>query len=220
MTRPYVILSAAMTLDGKIASKTGDSKISDESDLILVHKLRNEVDAIMIGINTVLVDDPILSVRYVERKRNPIRVIVDSLARTPIDSRIVKSAFEIETYLAISGIVDEERRSLLEGFGMKMIICGDKRGVNLKALLDTLGERGIESLMLEGGSALNWGMLSKGLVDEIRLTIAPIIVGGSDATSLVSGDGFLEIENGVRLKLRDVKKVGDFLRVHYDVKND
>jgi len=208
-----------MTLDGKIASKTGDSKISDEPDLQEVHHLRNEVDAIMVGINTVLVDDPMLNVRYVKKRKDPIRVIVDSLARIHDDSRIVKTAKDIETYLAITDHVPEERKATLEGFGIHLIVCGTKRGVQLPSLMEKLHDIGIKNLMLEGGSALNWGMISEGLVDEIRLTIAPVIVGGSDATSLISGEGFLEIEDGVKLSLIDVKQNGDFLRVRYKLMN-
>ncbi|MFW9921551.1 MAG: 2,5-diamino-6-(ribosylamino)-4(3H)-pyrimidinone 5'-phosphate reductase [Candidatus Thorarchaeota archaeon] len=217
MKRPYVILNAAMTLDGKIASKTGDSKISDEMDLIEVHRLRNEVDAIMVGINTVLIDDPILNVRLVEKKQNPIRVIVDSQARIPNDSQIIKTAKEIDTYLAISNEVEEDRRQKLVSFGVKVIVCGNSGGVDLTELMHNLAELGVRVLMLEGGSVLNWSMLSSGLVDEIRLTIAPTIVGGRKATSLVSGEGFADIESGVKLTLVKLEQRKDFVMVQYKV---
>lgn len=218
MNRPYVILSAAMTLGGKIAATSGDSKISDKADLIAVHELRNRVDAIMIGIQTVLIDDPLLNVRYVEKKKDPIRVIVDSKARLPLGSRIVESSDEIKTYVAASVRASQKNVQALENKGLEVIICGNDE-VDLACLLNELGSRGIKTLMLEGGSTLNWGMAEFHLIDEVHITIAPIIVGGNTAKSLVGGEGFSVIQEGLKLKLGDITRHGDYLSLRYLVVN-
>ncbi len=214
MNRPYVILSAAMTLGGKIASTSGDSEISDEADLVAVHELRNEVDAIMVGIETVLIDDPMLDVRLVKKKKDPIRIIADSKARLPLGSRIVKTCHEIKTYVAASDRASRKRVEALENSGVEVILCG-KEEVDLVCLLNELGARGIKTLMLEGGSTLNWGMAELHLIDEIHVTIAPIIVGGSRAKSLVGGEGFSLIQQGLKLKLGDITRHGDYLSLRY-----
>ncbi len=214
MNRPYVILSAAMTLGGKIAATSGDSEISDKADLVAVHELRNEVDAIMVGIQTVLVDDPMLNVRYVERKKDPIRVVVDSKARLPLESRIVKTCHQIKTYVAASDRASQKRVRALENKGLEVITCGNNE-VDLVCLLNELGSRGIKTLMLEGGSTLNWGMAELHLIDEIHVTIAPIIVGGTKAKSLVGGEGFSVIQEGLKLKLGDIVRRGDYLSLRY-----
>lgn len=214
MNRPYVILSAAMTLGGKIAATSGDSEISDKADLVAVHELRNEVDAIMVGIQTVLIDDPILNVRYIKKKKDPIRVIVDSKARLPLGSRIVKTCQEIKTYVAASEKASQKRVQALENKDLEVIICGNDE-VDLVCLLNELGSRGVKTLMLEGGSTLNWGMAELHLIDEVHVTIAPIIVGGKTAKSLVGGEGFSVIQDGLKLKLGDIIRRGDYISLRY-----
>ncbi|MEM2856742.1 MAG: 2,5-diamino-6-(ribosylamino)-4(3H)-pyrimidinone 5'-phosphate reductase [Candidatus Nitrosocaldaceae archaeon] len=215
--KPYTILNAAMSLDGKIASKSRDSKISSEKDLLRVHKLRSEVDAIMIGINTAINDDPLLTARYGYNAK-PIRVIVDSNVRIRKDSRIVKSSKEIKTILAIAeNNIDKARE--LEEHGIEVIAIGEHK-VDLKRLLSILYSKNIKSLMLEGGGELNWSMLYNGLVDEIIISIAPLIIGGRDAITLVEGDGFTSINSCIRLHLKDVIRIDDEVIVRYNVINN
>lgn len=217
MNRPYVILNSAMTLDGKIATKRGDSQISDKDDWTYVHKLRNKVDAIMVGINTVIVDDPMLNVRLAKKIKDPKRIIVDSSGRIPLTSQIVKSAKEIKTYLAVTNSIKEDKISQLESNGLEIVVCGDKKHVDLTILMEKLYEKEVKKVLLEGGSTLNWGMLSAHLVHEVRITIGPHIVGGKDAKTLVDGDGFDTIADGVNLELVDFKRTGNYIRLKYFV---
>jgi 2,5-diamino-6-(ribosylamino)-4(3H)-pyrimidinone 5'-phosphate reductase len=213
MTRPYVILNAAMTLDGKIATVAGDSKISCGKDLDRLHKLRASVDAVMVGVGTVLADDPLLTVRRVEGK-NPVRVIVDGEAKTPPDAKVFDSS--AKTIVAVSKLAPGRRIEKLRTTGAEVIVIGD-REVDLRRLLKRLRSLAIRRLLLEGGSTLNWGMLKRGLVDEVRVTVAPQIVGGAKAKPLVGGAGFAEIRDGIKLKLLNVKKVGKNILLTYRV---
>ncbi|MCP8304106.1 MAG: 2,5-diamino-6-(ribosylamino)-4(3H)-pyrimidinone 5'-phosphate reductase [archaeon] len=210
--RPYVILNAAMTLDGKIATKTGDSKMSSKEDLVRVHGLRASVDAIMVGINTVLVDDPSLTVRYCEGK-NPMRVVVDSRARTPVESRIISS--KSPTLIATTSKAPEDRVKNLERAGAKVIVCGGGEKVDLKILLKKLKEMGVRKVVVEGGGNINWSFVSQNLFDELHVTICPFIIGGRDSVTLVEGDGVARIDEGVRVKLYEVKRFGDEVVLTY-----
>ncbi|MEM2205379.1 MAG: 2,5-diamino-6-(ribosylamino)-4(3H)-pyrimidinone 5'-phosphate reductase [Candidatus Hadarchaeales archaeon] len=214
MRRPYVIMNAAMTLDGKIATKEGDSKISCPEDLDRVHRLRAEVDAIMVGAGTVLSDDPSLTVRRAKGK-NPLRVVVDGRASIPPTARILDRSSP--TLVAVSERAPEARVRELRRRGAEVIRKGREK-VDLPRLLEELGKRGIRKILLEGGSTLNWYMLSSGLVDEIRVAVSPMIVGGEKAKTLVGGEGFGRVEEGIRLELKKVSKVGKDLLLVYKVK--
>lgn len=204
-----------MTLDGKIATKTGSSEISGSEDLLYVHKLRKKMDAIMVGINTVLADDPRLTVHKIPSKpdENPIRVVVDSSARTPMDYRILNQ--DAPTVIAVSEIAPSDRVNLLKKKA-DVIICGQKK-VNLECLMDELGSKGIKTIMLEGGSTLNYSMLMAGFVSKIRVCIAPMIAGGYQAKTLVDGPGVDYMKDALTLKLRKSYSLGDDLIVEYDV---
>jgi len=212
LRKPYVILSAAMSLDGKIATRDGDSAFSDEEDWKRVHRLRSQVDAIMVGIGTILHDDSKLTSKA---GKNPIRVVVDSRARTPPNARVITVKPEVETIIAVTSRAPPERTSNLEKAGAKVLVCGDGERVDLKILMEKLYDMGVRSLMLEGGGNLNWGMLSKGLVDEIRVAVSPVMVGGKDAVTLVEGEGFSRVEEGVKLELVNTEKVGKCLVLTY-----
>ncbi len=214
--KPYVILNAAMSLDGKIASKDYDSKLSSNSDLKRVHKLRSTVDAIMVGINTVIKDDPMLTVRY-DYKGNPIRIIIDSKGRIDKESRIIKSSKDIKTIIVISEIA-KDRVNELNSYGVNVIISGYNK-VDLKALMPILYKQGIRRILLEGGGELNWSMLKERLVDEIIVTIEPVIIGGRDAITLVEGEGFSKVSDSIKIVLKDIERVNDEIILHYHVIN-
>ncbi|MCP8311197.1 MAG: 2,5-diamino-6-(ribosylamino)-4(3H)-pyrimidinone 5'-phosphate reductase [Candidatus Methylarchaceae archaeon HK01M] len=210
--RPYVILNAAMTLDGKIATKTEDSKISSKQDLVRVHELRASVDAIIVGINTVLVDDPSLTVRYCEGK-NPMRVVLDSRARIPVESRVISS--NSPTLISTTSKAPEDRVKNLERAGVKVIVCGEGKKVDLKILLKKLKDMGIRKVLVEGGGNINWSFINQNLFDELIVTICPFIIGGRDSVTLVEGDGVAKIDEGFRVKLFEVKRFGDELVLRY-----
>src|SRR5438552_6696080 len=217
-SRPYVILNAAMSLDGKIATYTGDSRLSSPSDLRRVHRLRASVDGIMVGMRTLLRDDPKLTVKFARgRKRH--RIIVDSTADTPLTSYVVRTARENPTIVAVTSRAPSSRIETLERRGVKVFVCGKGSLVSLKILLQTLRKLGIRKILLEGGGALNWSMVSNGLVDEISVAITPRILGGEEAVTLVEGKGSPLVRDGVKLKLLNTSKYGPDLVVHYKVQN-
>jgi 2,5-diamino-6-(ribosylamino)-4(3H)-pyrimidinone 5'-phosphate reductase len=214
--KPYVILNAGMTLDGKIASKSRNSEISCKEDLKRVHELRKKVDAIMVGVNTAIIDNPRLTVHKIPGKKeeNPVRVLVDSRGRTPLSSRIFND--EAKTIVAVSKKASEDRIRELKKKA-EVIICGEEK-VDLRCLMDELGKRSIKTLLLEGGGTLNWGMLKEGLVDEVRVAISPVIVGGEKAVTLVEGEGFDLIREGIKLELKKHYLLGRDLILEYVVK--
>ena len=214
--RPHVILNAAMTLDGKIATRSGDSRISSGIDLKQLHMMRSRADAVMIGIGTQLNDNPLLTVRR-GKGRNPIRIVVDSLARTPPKSRIL-SAKAGCTIVAVSKKAPNARIKKLQQAGAKVIRCGT-RYVDLRALLAKLYTMGIRRVLLEGGGKLNWSMLAGRLVDEMRVTVAPFVVGGENATTLVEGFGVGRMSHAIRLSLAKSTRNGSELVLSYKVRN-
>lgn len=221
-----VTINGAMTVDGKIATASGDSKISSREDLLRVHKLRASVDAIVVGISTILGDDPRLTVRLVKGK-NPTRVIVDSRGRVPIDSQIMQTAPKIRTIVAVTDQAPEEKIRTLEELGAQVLVISEGKkgqsaavphGVNLKELFRRLEKMRLRRILVEGGGELNWSLLRLGLVDELIVTIAPKIAGGRLATTLVEGDGFDEIAQGISLQLKrmEQKNTGELI-LHYRV---
>lgn len=211
--RPWVVLNAGITLDGKIATKSRDSKISCPEDLQRVHRLRSEVDGVMVGINTALIDDPKLTAHKIAGGRNPVRIVVDSKARISPSAQVFKG--DARTIIAVSRKAPEERlRRIREK--AEVIVCGEDR-VDLRCLMRKLYRRGIKKLLLEGGGTLNWSMLKEGLVDEVRVAIAPRLVGGRDAVTLVEGEGYELIEEGVKLRLKKSYPLGEDLILEYEV---
>lgn len=224
MMRPYVILNAAMTLDGKIATQTGSSNISGEEDLKRVHEIRKECDGIMVGIGTVLADDPRLTVHKINAKPedNPIRVVVDSKFRTPVDARITNA--DAQTIIAVANeykedVMASDKFETFKKRGVKIFFSGEKR-VDLKLLMIYLHEEGIDRLMLEGGATLNFSMIKSGLIDEISICVAPMVVGGANAKTFFDGEGFDMMDDAVRLELTDSYSLGKDLILNYKVVND
>jgi 2,5-diamino-6-(ribosylamino)-4(3H)-pyrimidinone 5'-phosphate reductase len=213
--KPYILLSAAMSIDGKIATKAGDPEFSDDEDWKEVHSLRTQVDAILVGKNTILQDNPKLHIKYHEHK-GYTRIVIDSNLSIPIDSNVIK--FKPEIYPTIICVKENISRDKIESFevkGVKIIKAGKGEQVDIKLLMPLLYEAGIKSILLEGGGTLNWSFVKEKLVDEIRITIAPWLVGGKDAVSLVDGEGFEKIIEAPRFKLIGVANRDDYVIIRY-----
>ena len=223
--KPYVILNAAMTLDGKIATKTGSSEISGPEDLERVHEIRKKADGIMVGIGTVLADDPRLTVHKIPSSKsdNPIRVVVDNKARTPIDFRILND--DADTIIAVGSICDENNPdsdedavSRAKAISQKAdVFYSSKTPVDLVEFMDYLYSKGIKTLMLEGGATLNFSMIKDNLIDEVRICIAPMIAGGRDAKTFFDGEGFDYMKDAVKLELIKSYSCGKDFVMEYKV---
>jgi 2,5-diamino-6-(ribosylamino)-4(3H)-pyrimidinone 5'-phosphate reductase len=195
-----------MTIDGKIATNLGDSTISSKQDLRRVHRLRSSVDAIVIGISTVIIDNPRLTVRLLKRCGiTPVRIIVDSIGRIPLDSKILKSASKINTIVAVTRRASDKRVDKIMRTGAMVIVAGAKT-VDLKELFYILKKMGFKKILVEGGGELNWSILQLGIVNELIVTVAPRIVGGRRATTLVEGDGYRRISEGIKMELIKVSR--------------
>ena len=210
---PLVTLKTAMTLDGKIASHTGVSRwITGEEARLRVHEMRDASDAILVGIGTVLADDPSLTTRLPHRAgKNPLRVVLDSAARTPHDARLVTDG-AAPTVIAVSERADPQRVDRLRACGAEVVTLGAER-VELPRVLDWLGARDCTSLLVEGGAAVNWSFLSGGYVDRICAFIAPMLMGGMEAPTPIGGIGFDAPQAALHLQDMHVEPVGADLLV-------
>ena len=190
-----------MSIDGKISTRKNDSAISSKLDLVRVHKLRSTVDGIMIGISTVLEDDPMLNVRYsTTGMKNPTRIIIDSKARIPLNSRIIDSSNKIQTIIAVTHNASSRKINEIQKKGAQVLVYGNGK-VNLRNLFQQLEKMGLKKIIVEGGGEINWSVLKLGLVNELVVTISPIVIGGRDAKTLVEGKGFTNISDGIKMKL-------------------
>jgi 2,5-diamino-6-(ribosylamino)-4(3H)-pyrimidinone 5'-phosphate reductase len=210
-----IIVNVAMTIDGKIATVTGDSKISSPIDLKRVHKLRAEMDAIIVGISTVIADDPLLTVRHVDGK-NPARVIIDSNGSISLNSRIINTANNVKTMVAVSEKAEQKRITDLEKYNVEVIRCGKDR-VDLKKLFHLLESRDMKNIMIEGGGEVIWSILKEKLATELNVTIAPLIVGGRNAKTMAEGEGFKKMAEAINLKLERVERYDDEVILYYTV---
>ena len=212
---PFVTLKVAASLDGKIATRTGESRwITGESARRRVHQLRNEVDAVLVGIGTVLRDDPLLTTRLgIADQRDPIRVIVDNLARLPLRAKAVNRASTAPTILAVSQTAPRGKLEALEREGVQVIVVENSpRRVSLERLMEALGKRGILSVMIEGGAEINASALREGVVDKVLVFLAPILIGGKSTSTAVGGDGIESLAQALRLRdVRIEKFDGDIL---------
>jgi diaminohydroxyphosphoribosylaminopyrimidine deaminase/5-amino-6-(5-phosphoribosylamino)uracil reductase len=203
---PFVTLKVAASLDGKIATRTGESRwITGESARRRVHQLRNEVDAVLVGIGTVLRDDPLLTTRLgIADQRDPIRVIVDNLSRLPLRAKAVNRASTAPTILAVSQMAPRSKLEALEREGVQVIVVENSpRRVSLERLMEALGKRGILSVLIEGGAEINASALREGVVDKVLVFLAPILIGGKSTPTAVGGDGIESL--GQALRLHDVR---------------
>ena len=208
--RPYVIMKTAMTLDGKIAAHTGDSKwVTNEESRKMVHQLRSEMAGVVVGINTVLADDPMLTCRLEGNHHQPARIVVDSNLRIPIDCQLVTSSDLYRTLVA-AVVIPSEARNLNQ---VELIHCKNNYGhVDIPDLMTKLGSQGIDSLLLEGGGTLNAAFLEAGCVDEVWAFIAPKIIGGIDAKTPVAGKGIDRMCDAINLQDIDIQNInGDIL---------
>ena len=231
-----VILNAASSIDGRIATWRGDTKISSESDLRRVHILRSKVDAILVGITTVIKDDPLLTVRKVSNramigqnylsKTNPIRIIVDGRAKISIHSAIVKTANQIETRIAVTKNASLKKLKRLEELGLKIMVIDEdpelQGRVDLRKLFDYLEHDGVSKILVEGGGEINWSLIKNNLFDELIVTISPLIIGGKKATSLVGGKGYETIIDCAKVKLFKVQKknTGEIVLYYNNINKD
>lgn len=212
--RPHVILSAATSIDGKIATRTGDSKFSSKQDISRLHKLRSNVDAILIGKNTVLIDDPLLTVRFTNGK-NPIRIILDSKGSLSEKSNILQTCNEVKTIIAVSKKITKSNLKKLHKFPVEIIIVGENR-VNLKLLLKKLFQKKIKTILVEGGGTTNWDFIKYDLFDELIITLSPFLIGGNNSISFIEGDGFSKLSKSPNLRLKSTKRLKNHLVLHYE----
>ena len=211
---PFVIAKFAMSLDGKIATKSGDSKwISGDESLKFVHYLRHIVDAIMVGANTVLADDPQLSARGCsgkggKTKLQPLRVIVDGKGRTPTSARVFEEPGK--TLVAVAKPFSAKAADGFKKTGAEVVELSAEKGlIELKELLNILGKREVTSVLVEGGNVLFGGLFDHGLVDKVLAFVSPIIIGGDEAKSPVGGNGVKEVAGALRLKQVKIIEFGD-----------
>ncbi len=236
--RPYVVAKYAMTADGKIACATGLSKwITGEMARSHVQQLRHRYRGIMVGIGTVLADNPMLNVRF-EGGRSPVRIICDSRLRISMESQIVRTAKEFETIVVCAGaeVANSNKAAKLREAGVEVIECGKPAvlreqngcgcdgirssvcGIDLDKLMETLGERKIDSVLIEGGGTLMYSAFEAGIVNEVKAYIAPKIVGGRDAKTPVEGEGFKSPDEGVQLEYEGTEMFGEDILISYRVK--
>ncbi|MUP15359.1 bifunctional diaminohydroxyphosphoribosylaminopyrimidine deaminase/5-amino-6-(5-phosphoribosylamino)uracil reductase RibD [Ancylomarina euxinus] len=219
--KPYVVMKTAMTLDGKIASRTGDSRwVSNEQSRARVHELRNELIGIMVGVDTVIADDPILTTRLAGNKkgRNPIRIVVDTQARIPLDSKILNTANDAKTFVAVTSAAKQNKLDEINALGNEVLIIKEKDGrVDLNQLMQVLGEKGIDGILLEGGATLNYAALEAQIIDEVHAYIAPKIIGGKDAKTPVGGEGIQVMKDAVNLQNIRFENIADDILIIGDV---
>ena len=175
--------------------------------------MRSNVDAILVGKNTVARDNPLLSVRYTKGK-NPIRIILDSQGTISTKSKIIQTSNIIPTIIAVSKNISKKNLAKLKKFPVEIIITG-KNSVNLKSLLKTLETKEISSILVEGGGTVNWEFIKYDLFDEILITVSPFVIGGKDAITFVEGNGFQKIVNSPKLQLKSVKRLKNHLVLSY-----
>ena len=213
--KPYIILSAAMTIDGKIASNSGDPELSDEEDWKEVHKLRSQVDAIMVGKGTILKDNPKLHIKFYDHK-GYYRIVIDSKLSIPIDSNVISFQPEIyHTIICTTENIPIKKIKRFEAHKVKIIQSGKGVQVDLRNLMPLLKANGINTILLEGGGNLNWSFIENDLIDEIRLSIAPWIVGGKEAISLVEGVGFNTMSEAKRFNLIESRHRDNYILLKY-----
>lgn len=206
--KPFIVLKAAMTLDGKIATATGQSKwITNETSRAYGYKLRDIYDGIMVGINTVIEDNPMLTAR-VDGGKNPIRIVVDSSLKIDINANVVQDK-SAKTIVATTDKADKDKILKLQAQDVDVIVVDkdEKDKVDIEKLLDILGQQNICSILVEGGATLSGSFVAKKLVDKVYFFIAPKIIGGKEAKTPVAGTGILNLQEALALKDIKIEKL-------------
>ena len=209
--RPLVVFKSAMTLDGKVATRTGDSQwISGEASRARAHRWRAESDAVAVGIGTALVDDPRLTARIEGVARQPRRVVFDSEARLPLDSKLVKELADVPLIVVCSRAASRTSVEALQSAGVDVIVAtGENEAARVEHALDELGVREIQSLLLEGGPHLAGAFLEAGEIDEARMFVAPVMIGGAKAKTAVEGIGVGDITAGLHALAIETERIED-----------
>jgi diaminohydroxyphosphoribosylaminopyrimidine deaminase/5-amino-6-(5-phosphoribosylamino)uracil reductase len=217
---PYVILKSAVTLDGKTATSSGDSQwISSVASREHVHRLRDRVDAVMVGIGTVLKDNPKLTTRLPGGGRDAMRIVVDSKLRIPEEAAVFSVDSEESTVIATTPLAAVEKMERLRARGAQILQIGEKEGqVDLSELMRRLGERGIQSILLEGGSGINASGLREGLVDRAMVFVAAMFIGGGDGKGIFTGQGVKHLGDAVKLSDVRVSSFGDDTLIEGEVR--
>jgi diaminohydroxyphosphoribosylaminopyrimidine deaminase / 5-amino-6-(5-phosphoribosylamino)uracil reductase len=207
--KPFCVLKTAMTLDGKIATVSGESRwISGERSRAFTHEMRQQYSAIMAGINTIEKDDPLLNTRRRGKKKDPLKVIIDSSARISLESQVLANEPQL-TLVAVTSKADKTKLKEIERLGAQVLVCPSKgEKVDLDYLMGSLGTMGIDSLLLEGGSTLAFSALNAGIVDKVVSFISPKIVGGSLAPTPVGGEGIAKLKNAIPLHDISFRRMG------------
>ncbi|MGI8864841.1 MAG: bifunctional diaminohydroxyphosphoribosylaminopyrimidine deaminase/5-amino-6-(5-phosphoribosylamino)uracil reductase RibD [Solirubrobacteraceae bacterium] len=218
--RPWVLFKSAMSLDGKVATRGGDSKwISGDASRELAHHWRAECDAVAVGIGTALADDPLLTARVQGVTRQPRRVVFDSLARLPLDANLVKDAHGSQLTVVVSRAAPRAATDALETHGVEVIVApGENEPARVRSALEQLGAAGVTSILLEGGPHLAGVFLDAGEVDEIRLFLAPLVLGGRTARDPLEGEGVETIADAVRALTLDCERHGEDLLISARIK--
>jgi 2,5-diamino-6-(ribosylamino)-4(3H)-pyrimidinone 5'-phosphate reductase len=214
MKRPKVIVNCAMSADGKIALPTRKQiRLSSEEDIARVYRLRNECDAVLVGVGTILADDPKLTVKekYVKNPRHPLRVVLDSNGRTPSRSLVLSDAAKTLIVTA------KGHETSFAGQHIEVVGCAvDEQGLlDVTCILDLLYQRGIRTLLVEGGGTVIWSFLKSGLVDDLYVFISPCIIGGVDTPTMAGGEGVRHEDEVIHLKLVEARRLGSGMLTHY-----
>lgn len=212
--RPFVTLKSACSLDGRLATASGDSKwISNAQARESVHEMRHRHQAIMVGVETALADDPLLTTRLAVPALQPVRIVVDSRLRLPETANVLRGTEQAPTWILTTKRAPQERERALARQGAVVIRCGGGERVDLASAMRLLAARGVGSVLLEGGSRLNGAMLEAGLVNKVVLFYAPLVIGGANAPALFGLAGFDKVSESVRLERLHAEMIGDNVRV-------
>ena len=214
MKRPRVIINCAMSADGKIASPTRKQmRISCDEDIERMYRLRNECDAVLVGVGTILADDPKLTVKekYVKHLKQPLRVVLDSKGRTPAHALVLN---DVTKTLIITA---KGKEKTYEGSHIEVVGCKtDRNGfIDVECVLDFLYRKGVRTLLVEGGGTVIWNFLKNKVVDDLYIFIGSFIIGGKDTPTVAEGEGIKSEKDSIPLRIVEVKRIGFGLLIHY-----
>ena len=216
-TLPYVTLKSAISLDGKIATVSGESKwITGEEARLDVHRYRHQHDAILVGVNTVVVDNPSLTTRLPGGGKNPKRIILDTSLRTPLDAKILNDG-EAETYIVVGNQVLEEKMNLFREKGAKILVLNNET-LSIREALKLVSSHGITSVFVEGGAEVNGSFVKEKAINQVITYIAPKLIGGKTAPTSVGGQGIEKLADSLQLTIKSVEKIGQDIKIISELK--